>query len=389
MRRYAIPVDATRVLIRARPATPLEVVSTGVPGEVQVFVAQPPPLPALRPAEARALQAYFRWDETPAFWRRTLYPAVFRTERVDTDQEVGYLLEPGETVALAGEPARRPAAGNEPVFGVYREPVPSGVVREPWGPERLRSRDGKILQVSHSPVARVYLARFPGFGGEMVWLKLLGGTAVRPAHVEAFGREADLLARLADLRPGAAAAVVHRGVLGLESYNGPYTALRPPVGVELAALPRGGGRLWPSRPDALFAQIADDLLRTLSAVHHAPEPGCVGVISLDSLRFRPGRTPEGRRVQTVLLAAPAAGPPGTPTAASVLEMLPDGTSGYLRDQFELPYERSVAGDLRSLGFALEQISATLGESAAPVRDFVGALKVGAFASADAARQSLF
>lgn len=388
MKRYAIPVDAARVLIRADPPTPLEVVPAGAPGEVHVFVAQAASLPVLDRAETRPFRAYFRWDETESFWRRTLYPALFRTERVDADVEVGYLVEAGETVALAGEPGRRPSAGSEAVFGTYREPPSPTVVREPWGPELLRDREGKPRQAYRTPVLRVYLARFPGFSAETVWLKLLRGTAVRPPHEEAFRRETKLFATLAESRPGSAAVVLHHGALGLESYNGLYAALRPPVGVDLATLPRGRGRLWSTDPDTLLAQIAEDLLRTLAVAHQAPEPWCMGAVSVASLRFRPKRTDQGQRMQAVLVSASAAGRPGTQVPASVLNLFSDGSCEYLRSQWDQPYVCSAAKDLQSLGFALEEMASSLRASAINTHALIDKLKGGAFQSAEGVLQSV-
>lgn len=355
MRRFAFPVDAKTLVIRPEPETQFEVLSTENPSEVQVVVAQSSSLPPLEGPTVEALKFYFQWNEQESFWWRTLYPATFRTESISPGIEVGYLNEPGTVIPIPGVPRHRPTV--DWLFAVQRKPAKyNECLRDPWGPELIRTQDHTPIQFYQSRGLQTYLARFPAAGSEAVWLRLLRGTtAQRPAHRRAFAAEIALLLGLEATDPRAAATLLHFGNLQVEGYEGPYAAIRPPIGVEFQALVADSSPLWPSGPKLRIFDIASALLRTLSAAHTLDPPMTVGVLVPQSLRFYPVGGPHRPLVGTTIIGAPGASEQGAKIPRVVLEIMPNGAPAWLGRQFENSYVASVERDLRALGLCLGEL----------------------------------
>jgi hypothetical protein len=352
---FATPVSGELVAVRESPPTPLVVLPFDDPARAQVVVAPPASWPALRPPEVDALRPYFVWDAGESFWWRTQYPAVFSLERLASDLWAGRLQSVGRVVP-AGDDAKRRPPGADYLFGTYREPS-RATVREPWGPGTVRDAENRAIEPHRARAARIVIARFPSFGPEAVWLRLCTPAGQRDPYLQALDDELHALRTLGARDHSCVVEVLHAGTLDVTNYAGRYAALRPPVGVALSALFDAAGTSHLPDRAALVREVALSVARTVSLAHDGEPSLCLGPISPALLRVRPALV-EGRPgVRTTFVSLPAAGAPGGKVPAGVLDLFPEGDAEFLVQQLRPHHVRSVAADLRSLGYLVHQLIA--------------------------------
>ena len=355
---FATPVNDRLVAVREWPPTPMVVLPFDDPARAQVVVAPPASWPALPPAEAAALRAYFRWDAAESFWWRTQYPAVFSLERLASDLWGGRLQSEGQIVPAGDDPRHRPA-GTDYLFGVFREPS-GATVREPWGPGTVRDADNRAIETFRAKAVRMVRARFLAFGPEEVWLRLFTPVGLRAPHAQALDDEVQALRALGARDPGCAIEVLHHGTLDVTNYAGRYVALRPPVGIPLRDFFDAAGTSHLPGRAAIVREVALSAARAAALAHESGPPLCLGPLSPALLRARPALVDGRPGVRVTFVSLPAAGPPGQRVPPGVTDLFPEGEPAFLTEQLQPHHVRSVAADLRSLGHLLRELIALAG-----------------------------
>src|SRR5215208_4607054 len=254
----------------------------------------------------------------------------------------------------AGHDPRQPPPGTDYAFAVSREPS-GATVREPWGPGTVRDADNRAIETFRAKAVRMVRARFLAFGPEEVWLRLFTPGGLRASHVQALDDEVRALRALGARDPGCVAEVLHHGTLDVTNYAGRYVALRPPVGIPLRDLFDAAGTSHLPGRAALVIEVARSVARVAALAHDSDAPLCLGPLSPTLLRARPALVDGRPSVRTTFVSLPAAGPPGVRVPAEALDLFPEGDSASFVAELRPHYVRSVAADLRAVGYLLRDV----------------------------------
>jgi hypothetical protein len=385
---YATPLDRARVgqdmiVVRRSPETPLQVELDGADRTsafMKVVLADS--APALGPGELADVRRFFKVSDAPVhpYWWATASSARVRLQQVRGGTEpggapspdavfVGVLEAPGRLRPLAAPPDPRPRIeGNPPLFRAYTPPTEQDMGQHLDRDPRARPLDS----VFQSPDVECWVAEVPEYGPGRVWLRTSSEAPTAAVDASTFDAEAGFLRHLANVLPGSAVRVAHRGTVDLRRRGRPtpYLATMAPVGhpAEKWFSAAGAERASPWGVD-----VALDLLRTLGAAHAGEF--CVGDLAPSLVRVRPAFHAAPMVLRATLAAAPLAGQVDKPFQGAVRRAPAWAGAPSPRAH------RSPRGDLVALGHFLSVAVVPALAPADPLRGLAAELRAGGLPSA--------